>query len=222
MSNYFRKIPDIDYPSLLKDRQGSADTVRVKNLWRRAKIREDVFGNYVLFTKYNVIGDERPDNISYKFYNDPFYDWAILLCNNIINFQDEWPMSQRSFEKYLYTKYVTDANLNSIHHYVSTEVRNSRGEVVSPAGLEVPSNYSITYFDDGRGTEVTATNIAQGITNLQYETKKEEDKRNIFLLKPQYVGVIAEEMDGSLIYREGSSQYKNDYLVKGENIRLYQ
>ena len=220
--SYFRYVPNFEYVNRLKRNKTLSEFIVVKNIFRRGSINSSIISDLSYFTKYQIIGDERPDNISYKFYNDPFYDWAILLCNNIINFQDEWPMSQRSFEKYLYTKYVTDANLNSIHHYVSTEVRNSRGEVVSPAGLEVPSNYSITYFDDGIGTEVTATNIVQGVTNLQYETKKEEDKRNIFLLKPQYVGVIAEEMDGSLIYREGSSQYKNDYLVKGENIRLYQ
>ena len=47
-----------------------------KNLFKRGKIRPDIFGNLNYFTKYNIIGDERPDNIAYKEYNDSNLDWV--------------------------------------------------------------------------------------------------------------------------------------------------
>ena len=218
---YFRYVPNFEYVNRLRDNKTLSEFIIVKNLFKRQRLANNIISNLSYFTKYQIIGDERPDNVAYKIYENQYYDWLILLCNNIINVQNEWPMSQQSFESYLYKKYTTDANLNSIHHYESKEIRNSSGDIVVPAGLNVPSNYSITYYDNGRGTEEIVTNIAQGITNLQYETQKEEDKRNIFLIKPKYIGIIMEEVDGNLLYQRGSSQYVSDYLVKGENIRLY-
>lgn len=219
---YFRYVPNFEYVNRLRKNKKISEYIQVKNLFRRGKINESIIQDLTYFTKYSIIADERPDNVAYKFYGNQYLDWLILMCNNIINVENEWPMNQFSFEKYLYSKYITDANLNAIHHYESLEVRDSRGNIISPAGLRVPSNYSVTYYDSDRETEVTATNLAQGITNLQYEIKKEEDKRNIFLIKPEYIGVIQEEIDGNLLYQEGSSDYINDYLVRAENIRLFE
>ena len=58
MSNYFNRLPNLEYPSLLKTRRGSGDTIRVKNLFRRAKIREDLFANIHEFNKYSIVGDD--------------------------------------------------------------------------------------------------------------------------------------------------------------------
>ena len=58
MSKYFRKLPNLNYPSLLKDRESNIDFVQTKNLFRRAKVREDLFDNFMQFDKYKIIGDE--------------------------------------------------------------------------------------------------------------------------------------------------------------------
>ena len=71
-----------------------------------------------------------------------------MTCNNILNVYDEWPMTQRNFENYLLEKYGTYENINATHHFETTEVKNTSGVVILPAGLEVDSNYSITFFDD--------------------------------------------------------------------------
>ena len=85
MSNYFRRLPNLDYPSLLKDRESNTDFVQTKNLFRRAKIREDLFANFMQFDKYQIIGDERPDNVSEKVYGNSNLDWVVLMSNNIID-----------------------------------------------------------------------------------------------------------------------------------------
>ena len=94
MSNYFRKLPNLDYPTLLKTKQSNNDYIETKNLFRRVKIREDLFSNFVVFDQYKVIGDERPDNVAEKVYGDDNLDWVILMSNNIIDVKNEWPMTQ--------------------------------------------------------------------------------------------------------------------------------
>ena len=94
MANFLRQLPDLDYPSLLNDRQGSGDTVRVKNLFRRVKIREDYFSNLVEFVRYNITGDDRPDNVAEKVYGDADLDWIVLISNNIIDVKNDWPMTE--------------------------------------------------------------------------------------------------------------------------------
>ena len=78
MSNYFRRLPNLDYPSLLKDRESNTDFIQTKNLFRRAKIREDLFANLMKFDKYEVVGDERPDNVAEKVYGNDNLDWVSL------------------------------------------------------------------------------------------------------------------------------------------------
>jgi hypothetical protein len=65
------------------------------------------------------------------------------------------------------------------------------------------------------------SNITTEITNYTYENKIEDDKRNIYVLKADYLNVILNDMEESMIYKEGSTQYLSETLVRGENIRLY-
>ena len=84
MSNYFRQLPDFDYVSRLPDAKIS-DYIRVKNLFKKGALREDIFQNVSFFTKYKITGDKRPDNVAFDFYEDSRLDWLVLTCNNIIN-----------------------------------------------------------------------------------------------------------------------------------------
>ena len=72
-NSYFRQLPNLDYPSLKNDRTSVYDYEVVKNLFKRAVVRDDVFGDMVNFTKYSVEGDERPDQVAAKFYRDCFW-----------------------------------------------------------------------------------------------------------------------------------------------------
>ena len=143
---YFKNFSDILYQSPLADRTSSYDYIRVKNIFRRAKIREDIFQAAVAFDKYRIIGEERPDQIADKIYGSSEYDWVILLSNNIINIREEWPLSDSEFNTYIATKY-TASELGQVHHYQTTAYFDSRGKLIVPAGKIVDSNFSVTYFD---------------------------------------------------------------------------
>mgnify|MGYP003301239905 FL=1 len=219
MSNYFSKVPDFEYVSRLPDAKIS-DYITVKNLFKRGKLREDIFQDLTLFTKYKIKGNDRPDNVAFDFYNDSNLDWLVLLSNNILNIQTEWPLLTNEFDRYLVDKYGT-VGIGEIHHYETTEVKNLSGVVIVKEGLTCEPDYSVTFYDARSGGYTTKSNIAVPVTNYEYESKIEDAKRNIFLLKQRYVNIVKDDMDDIMPYKKGSTQYVSKTLSKGENIKLF-
>ena len=221
MSSYFSEVPDFEYVSRLPDAKIS-DYIRVKNLFRRGFLREDIFQDLTFFTKYQVRGDDRPDNVAFEIYKDSTLDWLVLTANNIVNIQDEWPIPNSVFDELMTERYGTYENLiGGIHHYETVEVKDARDVVIVNKGLQVESTYSVTFFDERAGDMKTVTPTIP-ITNYQYEQKVNEEKRNIYLLKPKYLQVVRDDLEDLMIYREGSTQYVSETLKRAENIRLYQ
>lgn len=221
---YFSQVPNFEYVSRNKGEKQISNYDNVKNLFKRGKLREDIFGDLSFFTKYQIIGDERPDNVAYKFYNESTLDWVVLLSNNILNIQTEWPMTQYTFDKYLLDKYGDyDTLYSGIHHYeVIDPITTSQGITIVPKGTKVDSGYSITYYDYGLQKEVTKSNIGSEVTNYAYENKIQEDKRGIFILKARYLNVLFNDMDNIMLYKKGGDQYVNSTLKRGDNIRLFE
>ena len=325
---YFRQVPNLEYVNRDRGNSSISDYTNVKNLFKRGRIRPDIFGNVSFFTKYKVIGDDRPDNVAHKVYGDSSLDWVVLLSNNILNIQSEWPLAQSSLDNVLLNKYGSYEKLNALHHYETIEIKNSRGGIILPGGLEtsntwrtngnfiqaintkinqisgteskiatvtmnngikdltvgdevliqnvsessfngrfavtevlsvgdivirfkyvlpsVPENkqpeilgteqatftvagnigtgnaYYYEYFDDNQYHTVPASSIIKEVTNYQYEIKKEDAKRNIYLLKPTFLNVLFNDMDKIMPYKKGGDQYVSPTLKKGENIKLYQ
>jgi hypothetical protein len=221
MSNYFRLVPELEYVSRLPGAK-IGDYIKVKNLFRKGEIRKDIFQNLAFFEKYKIVGDDRPDNVAFEVYEDSKLDWIVLLSNNVLNIQSEWPLPQTDFDRFILDKYGDYNTLyNGIHHYETEEVKNSQGVTIVPAGFQVNSSYSVSYYDFFIEQQITTGNIATPVTNYEYEEKVENDKRNIFLLKKDYVGIILNDMEGIMEYKEGSSQYVNETLKRADNIRLY-
>lgn len=219
MSNYFRRLPDLDYVSRLEEAKLS-DYIQVKNIFRRAYIREDIFQDTMYFTKYKIQGNDRPDNVANQIYDDPTLDWLVLISNNILNVQSEWPLSNDDFDEYLLEKYESYENLNAIHHYESVEIKNNSGVTVFPAGMWVDKDYRITYLEEDTG-QVVKRNPVVEVTNYDYETKIENKKRNIFVIKPEYVQLVLDDITRIMKYEKGSAQYVSKSLKRGDNIKLF-
>ena len=206
---YFSQIPDFQYANRTEDGKYVSDFTTVKNLFKRAKLREDIFQNTTFFEKYQIEGDDRPDNVAHKIYGDSSLDWVILLSNNIINVQDEWPIPQAGWDAYLLEKYGNnyDTLYNGVHHYESKEVTNSRGVVIFPEGIKVGAAQSVSYYDQYANQQTTVNPISKAITNYEYESKVNDDKRSIFLIKPLYLPIIKDDMQIMMRYEKGSTQY---------------
>ena len=214
-NSYFRQLPDLDYPSLRNDRNSVYDYHLVKNIFKRAVLRDDVFDEVTAFTKYSVIGDERPDQVANRFYNDSGLDWVILTTNNIVHVRDEWPMGSQDFLTYLNAKY-TAAELTNIHHYETKVIRDAANNLIQPAGVYVDSDHSITYVDNGitkTKSEITSVSF------LQHETNLNDDKRNINVLKSEYLDLFLDDFAEIMEYKP-SKQFVSKKLKKTENPRL--
>jgi len=220
MSNYFSKIPNFEYVSRLPDARIS-DYIPVKNIFMRGKLREDIFQDASVFTKYKIKGNDRPDNVAFELYGDANLDWLVLTCNNIINVYNEWPMTQFDFENYLLEKYVTYDNINAIHHYETTEVKNSLGATIISAGLQIDSNYSVEFYDD-QTEGMTKVYPVVSVTNYEYEENLQNDRRNIFVLKSRFLSIVKDDLEEMMEYKKGSTQYKSETLKTADNIRLFQ
>ena len=215
----------MEYVNRLPDSHSSSEYIEVKNLFKRGKIRNDIFQNVTYFTKYSIQGDDRPDNVAFQIYQDSKLDWVVLLSNNIINIQDEWPLTHQSFENYLLNKYENEQNIHGIHHYESKEIKNSVGSIILKKGIQVPQYFSIKFFDANLGTytEVGGAGdlITSEVTNYEYEVNLQDEKRNIYLLKQNYLNIVLTDMDRMMAYKTGSTQYVSETLVRGENIKIY-
>ena len=220
MPAYFRQLPEIQYPSRTNNSRIS-DYVTLKNLFKRATIREDIFANITFFQKYDILGDDRPDNVAYEIYGDESLDWLVLIANNIINVQTEWPMAQETFHNFLIEKYGSEEALQSVHHFETIQIKNSEGQTMCPGKLIVPENYSIKYFDTFLQEYVERTNVTRAITNYEYEDEIQTKKRSIYLLKPRYLNIILDDIESIMQYQKGSTQYVSETLKKTDNIRLY-
>ena len=221
MASYFRQVPDFDYVNRDSDGKNIGDYQIVKNLFKRVKIRPDILENLAYFTQYRISGDDRPDNVAFEIYGDESFDWLVLLSNNIMSIQTEWPLSQAAFNEFLIKKYGSIEKTNNIHHYETRELKNDSGEIVVRKGLIVPKNYKVEYFDVKRNQNVVRTNEVDSVTNYTYEIRKEEKKRNIYLLKADYVELVLDDVQRLMPYKKGSAQYVSRTLKKGEDIRLF-
>ena len=219
MSRYFRNLPNFEYISRINERKTNKDFLTVKNLFRRPIIREDLFTDFMSFTKYRIVGDERPDEVAYDVYGESDLDWVVLLSNNIINVRDEWPLSQHDYRNYLIEKYGNDTDeIDKIKFYETKEIKDSQGKVFVPKGMQVDSTFETTFLDSGTNLLITVSPI-EGITYRTYEDRLQEDKRNINLLKPEYLSIVMDDIETLLDY-EQSTEYINPVLKRASNPNL--
>ena len=219
---YFRNLPEFEYVNRTKDGRSEGDYSVVKNFFKRGKLREDIFQDLTVFEKYSVKGDDRPDNVANEIYGDPNLDWVVLLSNNIINVQNEWPLSQIAFENYVLDKYGTLAKLDEIHHYESNEVKDSTGVIIFPKGVRVSAAQSVSYHEPLTSEQVTVNPVSKAVTNYQYEQSVNDKKRRIFLIKPIYLNVVFDDLEEMMEYKKGSTQFVSKSLKRADNIRLFE
>jgi hypothetical protein len=211
--SYFRELPDLEYQSPFADSNSSQNYVRAKNLFRRVKLRDDLQNVFTLFNKYQITEGARLDTIAEEVYGKADYDWVVLLTAGIVNVRDEWPLSNRDL--YTYAEQIYGDDLNAIHHYETKEVKDANGRLILPKGKIVDSTFTIPDPDDYLAT----LNPVVGISNYEYETIKNEEKRTIYLLRPDYLQQYLNDMR-KIMYYDKSSQYVDKKLIRTENTRI--
>ena len=211
--SYFRELPNLEYQSFLSSRKGSDDYLLVKNIFRRVKLRDDLQNVFTIFNKYQIQEGARPDTVAEELYGSSQYDWVVLIGAGIINVRNEWPLSDRDIYRYSEELYGND--LNAVHHYETKEIKDSRGRLILPAGKIVDSTFTIP----DPNIPIQTLNPVVGISNYEYEVRKNNKKRDIYILKPAYLQQVINDTRKAMTY-DKSSQYVNDKLIRTENTRV--
>jgi hypothetical protein len=211
---YFRELPDLDYQSFLSDSNSSQNYLRVKNLFRRNKLRDDLQNVFTIFNKYEIVDGARPDTVAEEYYGSATLDWVVLMTAGIINVRDEWPLSNYQLYRYAESKYGVE-NLTAPHHYETTEVKDSQGRLILPAGKIVDPDFTIPNPDN----KAVNINPVTSIENYEYEVRKNDEKSSIYLLKPSYLQQFLNDMRQIMLY-DRSSQFIEESLIRTENTRV--
>ena len=210
---FFRELPNLLYPSFLPEKTSSLDFIEVKNIFRRVKIRDDLQSSFTVFNKYEIPMGSRPDMVAEELYGVASFDWIVLTVAGILNVRNEWPLSNRDLYNYSLDKYGD--SINSNRFFETTEVKDSSGRLILPKGKVVDSDFTIP-----KPGEPTATlNPVVGISNYEYETRLNDEKRNIFILREDYIQEFLEDMRAIMTYDE-SSEFINGKTIKSENTNI--
>ena len=193
--SYFSYLPNVEV-RVSSYRINNVDPFKVaKNIFRRIKIREELDDIILGFTQYTIKNNQRPDQVALEVYGDMDLDWVVLLTNNIINLYDEWPMSEDELERYIGSEYEEDAD--SVHHWVTQKITDARGRTLVKADRTVPENWTYTRPD---GTAIPKDELVRPISVYDYESEKNDQKRNIYLLRKEYINGFVEEFSDLVQY----------------------
>tara|TARA_A100001011_G_scaffold399835_1_gene510463 strand:- start:4140 stop:4679 length:540 start_codon:yes stop_codon:yes gene_type:complete len=170
---YFNEFPVINYN--ISGQSGNLK--QVTDIWRRVKVRSKIANNLALYDSVEVPEGDSPETIAYKAYGSTDYFWVVCLLNNVVNRFHDWPLDEYNFQQFVKDKYD---NPEAIHHYEKTQSSGKqKGE--GPADF----THKIQVNSDEAG--------AESVSNLQYEARLQDEKRQIKLLSPNYLNAFVDE-----------------------------
>ena len=208
--HYIRNLPNLRYKNQLESSITRNNYVTTKNLFLRAKIRDSAATDVTFLNSYTIKEGVRPDEVADELYGNPELDWIILTVANITNVRSEWPMGSKVLYDYCVSKYGVDKD--ETQFYETTLVKDSQGRLILPAGLKVDSNFTIPHPD----THNITLNPFIGISNYLAETRENERKRNIKVMRREFMTSFMMDMKQALEYTK-SSQYESKTMKVANN-----
>lgn len=216
MVNYFNYFPKTIY-NLTDDKYNPVDIA--VNLTTNYSIFTDALDNSSLYYEYTISEDETPESLAYKLYGDAGYHWVIMRMNNINDVKNDWPIDYKTLslsieDKYSTAQYADTANtdVTGLEWAMSNYKSYSKIETqqISGSGISLDSVSEIIEIDsdtyDSLASSTTTINLDSGNlltiittkdrqTYYDYEMQLNESKRNIKILKSEFIGTIKEEFD---------------------------
>jgi len=209
MARYFNYFPKTPYTS--NNQSGSVETVT--NVITRFGFEKKLKENQNAFYKYAIKDSDTPEIIAHKYYGHAERHWIVLLFNDIIDPQYDWPLKHDEFIDYVSEKYSANGaanttvqtglewcqDVNNVHSYYKIVTRTSSDGTTITEKLEVDAN---TYANVGAsetsyvlsdGSTSTETISTETKTYYTYEQEENEAKREISLLKSDFVSAVEDE-----------------------------
>jgi len=198
---YFSLVPNIEYDEKpISYPFSESDFVVAKNFFRRYKISEDVLSYAVYFKEHSIRDGERPDTIAKQAYGNPFFDWVILLTNNLVNSQYDWPLSNAELSRVLESEY--ENAYGTINHYETYKIGPY------DAGVHVDETfYNTTHKLNINGSiEIKNGNeLSRAVTVAEHLAAENEKKRTIYILKPAYFQQFVDDFRKKNLYKKDAN-----------------
>ena len=172
-------LPDLMYN--FSRNKLDAKFILAKNIWKRGEILNEFKTSISLFDEYIVKNGERPEDISTQLYRNPFYNWTILIINDITDYYSQWPRSVKQLQEFVDNKYSQPMGTK---YYVTTEVKDDNGNVICPAGKVVPQTFQVAYYN---GSTTVTANPTVSVSNYQYEEQLNAKKEKIQVVRPTVI-----------------------------------
>jgi hypothetical protein len=214
MSKFFNYFPSTYYTSGANN-VTSLDVVT--NIIARFGFEATLKQNSSAFYSYQIKDSDTPEIIASKFYSDPERHWIVLLFNDIIDPQYDWPLPYDSFIKYVSNKYTVNG-ATDVPYMTGLEWAQSRAHPHSfyKITTRTPTSFSIdskvvteriqidevaynalpvttAYYTLKNGTQIVENITKETKTHYEYEEDLNNAKRSIKLLKPEFVKDVMRE-----------------------------
>jgi hypothetical protein len=206
MAQFFNYFPKIAYTG-----NNSTSLSVVTNLVSRFAFENKLKENSAAFQKYSVQDGDTPEIIARKFYGNSERHWIILLFNDIIDPLYDWPLNYTNFNEFVDSKYngpdyansetryagIEWASINTKSYYKVITRTSSDSSIVERIELDLDAydqiGESSTNYVLGDETTITETITKLTKSYYEYEQDLNETKRNIKLLKPEFVSAVETE-----------------------------
>jgi len=206
MSKYFSYFPT----TLYKSSDSGNDLNLVTNLMTRFKMQESLKTNSAAYTTYSIKDGDTPEILAYKFYGDVEYHWVILTYNNLLDPQFNWPLEERTLNRYINSKYESLADTannetgliwsrSNIHSYYKelTTVTSKNFSHTQIIQIDEPTYANTTSLSTSitlsNGEQITKSIVKSSKTYFEYEDYVNENLRSIKILKPEFIFSLKEE-----------------------------
>ena len=211
MAKFFNYFPKTFYTS--NNNSTGIDTVT--NIIARFGFEKKLKENSSAFYKYTIKDSDTPEIIAAKFYDNVERHWIVLLFNDIIDPQYDWPLKSDTLIDYINTKYSTveyantantlvtglswAQNISHVQAYYKIITRTSADGTDIVEKITVDANTyaniaatSISYTLNN-ASSITQTVSKTTQTYYDYELELNEAKREIKLLKGDFVSEVEKE-----------------------------
>ena len=166
-----------NFGKILYDPVGNNNPRLVTDIMSRVRMRANMKKEVVMMEQYDVQENETPEIVADKHHGSPYYHWVVMLLNDISDVNHDWVKSTRQLQKYLLSKY-TQVQLTEPHHY---EISQTSGDTTIKIEVENTTYPSATI-----------------VTNYEYEVALNESKREIDLLRNDYLAFFVDEFQSSI------------------------
>lgn len=187
--SYFSKFPKIPFSfggsDASKRKTGSRNLLNqfdlVTNITLRFKISELFKSVSPIYDYYTITENERPDIIANTLYGDPNLHWVILIYNEIMNPNFEWPKDSITLQTMIDDNYKgSDIFLNVNGNSFYGDPCNCNKEVFASEAYQIEQGNKVRLTDTGGivySGEVLSWNSNLGILNVLFTRNnfKEEE-----------------------------------------------